>query len=373
VHSGYDHSPEGQCRKRERDLRLLQLELQERPDHPFTLFNLGMTYADMGRHEQAVEALRRSLEHSDPHDSQVRKAYALLVGSCRQLGRHEEAWEVCQRGRAIFPDDPELLFLEGILNHHYGRHQEAEASYHRLLQGREGKHFSSIDTGILGFKAHQNLAVLYADMGEWSKAEGEWRRVVEELPEYAPGWRGLGAALLEQGKLTEAEQLAASMMGRPPLRGEGIALRARTQIRLGKPEEAAQQLREALAEQPASVEPLRVLCEVLYHHGTLEEAEEALRQLVQLDPEDASARHNLGTVYLRMGRHDDAAQALQESVRLRPDSPATWAQLAHALSMCGRHEEAAAAEQRAASQPAQGPAGASASRGTPRTDESRRR
>jgi glycosyltransferase involved in cell wall biosynthesis len=49
VHSGYDHSPEAQRRKLERDLRLLHLELDERPDHPFTLFNLAMTYTDAGR------------------------------------------------------------------------------------------------------------------------------------------------------------------------------------------------------------------------------------------------------------------------------------------------------------------------------------
>ena len=48
VHSGSDPSPEAQERKRRRDLHLLHLELRERPEHPFTLFNLGMTYADGG-------------------------------------------------------------------------------------------------------------------------------------------------------------------------------------------------------------------------------------------------------------------------------------------------------------------------------------
>ena len=37
-------APAGQEKKRERDLRILHLELAERPEHPFTLFNLGMTY-----------------------------------------------------------------------------------------------------------------------------------------------------------------------------------------------------------------------------------------------------------------------------------------------------------------------------------------
>ena len=46
VHSGSDPEP-GRPRSgsASRDLRLLQLELAERPEHPFTLFNLGMTHA----------------------------------------------------------------------------------------------------------------------------------------------------------------------------------------------------------------------------------------------------------------------------------------------------------------------------------------
>src|SRR5262249_51788368 len=35
IHSGYDHSPEGQLRKKDRDFRLLNLELKERPSDPF--------------------------------------------------------------------------------------------------------------------------------------------------------------------------------------------------------------------------------------------------------------------------------------------------------------------------------------------------
>src|SRR5207244_4438396 len=73
VHAYSDHSAEGLKRKQERDLRLLHLELEEQPDHPFTLFNLGMTYADIGRPEEAVGYLRRSLEHSGPGESHVRK------------------------------------------------------------------------------------------------------------------------------------------------------------------------------------------------------------------------------------------------------------------------------------------------------------
>lgn len=67
VHSGSDQSSEGQNRKRERDFRILQREFQDRPDHPFVLYNLGMTYADAEEYPQAIGYLNRCLEVSAPN------------------------------------------------------------------------------------------------------------------------------------------------------------------------------------------------------------------------------------------------------------------------------------------------------------------
>ena len=72
VHAGADHTPEGRRRKLRRDLRLLRLERREKPNHTFVHFNLGMTYADAGKHAKAVAALVRSRDLAQPHESQRR-------------------------------------------------------------------------------------------------------------------------------------------------------------------------------------------------------------------------------------------------------------------------------------------------------------
>ena len=43
THTGYEDSAVRR-RKTERNLRLLELEYAEQPEHPFTLFNLGWAY-----------------------------------------------------------------------------------------------------------------------------------------------------------------------------------------------------------------------------------------------------------------------------------------------------------------------------------------
>ena len=97
---GYDHSPEGQKRKIQRDLHLLQLELQDQPDHPFTLFNLGMTYADIKRFPEAIDCLTKSIQFSGTGDSHLRKAYALLVHSLNQSGESTKALDMCVMAHA---------------------------------------------------------------------------------------------------------------------------------------------------------------------------------------------------------------------------------------------------------------------------------
>jgi glycosyltransferase involved in cell wall biosynthesis len=218
VHSGADHTPQGKQQKLARDLRLLRMDLAERPDHSFVLYNLGMTYSDAAQYEQAVQYLARAIEVADPGESQVRKAHALLVLSYFQLGRFGDAFDACRRGLASYSKDPELRFREGLLHHHFGRLKEAEVSYLAALAKDDEEHLSSIHRGIMGFKAKHNLAVVYADMGAHDRAEVQWRQIVHEEPNYADGWRGLIDNLILQGKLDDAKHVARDLLDHRDLR-----------------------------------------------------------------------------------------------------------------------------------------------------------
>lgn len=343
VHSGYDHSPAGQKRKVERDLRLLHLELAERPAHPFTLFNLGMTYTDIGRHAEAVDCLERSLRNSEPGESHRRKAYALLASSRSRLGQTAAALAVCGRGLTEFPGDVELAFRQGILLHEAGRLPEAARAYERLLAtGHNGRYFSSMDRGLCGYKARQNLAAVYADLGEWDRVESEWRAVVADAPDYRTGWRGLGEVLLRR-KVAEAQELADRLTGRPGLRAEGLLLAGRVAIAQGRLDEARRCWEAAAAEDPGDAEPLRQLGRLHFEAGEDEAAERALRELVRRDPDDAAGYHNLGSILLRQNQGRDATEAFRRSIELRPGSAETHICLGHALHQCKDRDGAAAA------------------------------
>src|SRR5262249_14304319 len=126
LHTGY-LDPAVRRAKLARDERLLALDLTERPDDPFVLFNLGTVALEAGRTGEALRFFQRTLERSAPHHSIVHKLYALVATCHRRLGRPAEALAVVRAGRLHHADDPELLWLEGALCRDLGRPVEARA------------------------------------------------------------------------------------------------------------------------------------------------------------------------------------------------------------------------------------------------------
>ncbi len=191
VHSGSDQSPEAQARKRERDLYLLRLEEKERPNHPFTLFNLGMTYSDGGENAKAEPYLLRCIEHSRHGEAHIRKAYAILASSLTMLRRMLEAEEACRKGLELYPLDDELRFRMAIVLHEKGSLAEATSFYEDILERHEERHLTSVCVGIRGEMSRRNLAVIYKDMGKYRDAERQWRAILAENPNHKVALQGL--------------------------------------------------------------------------------------------------------------------------------------------------------------------------------------
>ena len=120
-HVGYC-DPALRQRKLERDLLLLHRELEEMPDHPFTLFNLGSVYQEAGRFAEAVPMLCKSLEQSHPKDSIVRKLYALLAHCHRaaRATRIEGAGCLHRRAGSLPRRHGALLFFDAVLREEVG-------------------------------------------------------------------------------------------------------------------------------------------------------------------------------------------------------------------------------------------------------------
>ena len=184
-------SPAGKARKCARDLRILELDIAERGEHPFVLFNLGMTYAEMDEPASAAAYLQRSIAASGPDESHLRKAYGLLIPCLLQTERASQAAAAFDAAIRCFPDDPEIRFRGAVLAHQQGRRELAIQRYAELLRlgppGSSGsaRCFSSRDTGVAGHKARHNMAIVYSELERWDQAELQWRSALADAPDFS--------------------------------------------------------------------------------------------------------------------------------------------------------------------------------------------
>ncbi len=209
MHSGYDTSEEGQKRKRERDSKLLELDLAERPAHPFVLFNLGMTAHYTEEHAEAITWLERCLSASVPAESHVRKAYAMLGVSLERVGKPDDALTVWETGLTHCPGDPELHFQIAKLSSERGDLDRSREHYLATLNADIGGVYTSVDRGILGYKTMHNLATVEAQRGNHEGAMTWYLKAMECAPEFRPSAFALFDLAKEQGDLHTAKRVLA--------------------------------------------------------------------------------------------------------------------------------------------------------------------
>jgi hypothetical protein len=141
--------------------------------------------------------------------------------------------------------------------------------------------------------------------------------VVQERPDFLPGWLGLGEVCLRQGGGDSLEDVARTLEGLPEGPLEAALLRARD--RLARQEFAAARtlLGEAIATCPQVVAPRLLLSRSYLQEGRdYVAAEEALRAVLALDPQNGEARHNLGRLLEQRAKQSPADAVFLGNVAL---------------------------------------------------------
>lgn len=304
-HTGYQDSSLRQG-KLERNLRLLELDLKDRPEDAFTLFNLGWTILDLGRVDEALAHLRGSLARSGPDSSITRKLYDLIAHACSASRRREEAIDWIEKGLAIYPDDAELLLQRALLMRDLRKPAEASRSLEALLSSRPAQYFASVDAGMRGHKTRHFLGELYRDQGRWTEAEVQWRAAVKERADFPPAWIALGELCIRQGRWAEVENVACAMDKLPTELLNAHILRARAAINCGDLPQARLVLEEAIALAPSVMVTRILLTHVLLREEIdMPAAETALRDVLDMEPNHQEAKDNLRVL---LQHHPDLAE-----------------------------------------------------------------
>ncbi|HWB08685.1 MAG TPA: glycosyltransferase [Pirellulales bacterium] len=296
--------------KLDRDLRLLALDLAERPDDPLVLFHLGWTHWLLGEARAALPVLERARQLAPPALAVVTKLYPLLVRCARQVGAGDAALVVCQEGLARHPDHAELLFHQGQLLNERRRFAEAEASLLRMvhLTASAGAAMGE-DPALRGFKGRCVLAEVYRDWGRPADAEAQWQAALAEQPGYLVAWICLGDLYLAQGRWSDAEQLARRLETEHDRPADGLLLRARGHMTRREFTTARRLAETAVNLSPTTLMPREILSHILVLEGRdWAAAEDAVREVLARHPSNATALANLAVIQRRRTEQPSAAR-----------------------------------------------------------------
>ncbi|QYK54622.1 MAG: glycosyltransferase [Fimbriimonadaceae bacterium] len=314
LHSGYDTSEVGQAKKKKRDSKLLLLDLQDRPNHPFVLFNLGMTAHYNGDHAEAIDWFRKCLDVSIPEESHVRKVFALLSASLRAIGLQQDSVTVLSDGLRHYSDDPELLFLRGVSFMNAGRYGEARLDLERIPEGTP-RHFASFDTGIQNYKKHFNLGVCCKELGDYAAMRHYLIKAVESGSAYAEPAEVLFDSALKRRDFIVGEEVV-SLVEVKDNRGEfwgSLLLRLLNAQGADAPSVLSQ--KQAMNPHDKGIGILLSKC--LLERGRLDEAEPILFELCKAGIPDAS--FFMGVTAANNNDCASASAFFEEALRLNPN------------------------------------------------------
>ncbi|WJH27282.1 glycosyltransferase [Paenibacillus sp. CC-CFT742] len=206
VHDGYLASQIAQGRKPLRNLKLLQQELKEHPNQPFHLYNLGVTYCQLGEMGKAVDSFANSLrltESGAPYRSTLVCDYAKVLGA---LERYDEGRALLAVETQHYPDYADLHFLYGDFLEQQGLEERAYQSYARAVDASEGVrrqteyvHEKGTDT----YRPYTAMARLAQKRGFLQESAHLYGLALDYMSAYSPALEGLADVLQQSGESDE--------------------------------------------------------------------------------------------------------------------------------------------------------------------------
>lgn len=270
-------------------------------------YNLGNIHAADGRPGEAIASYRKALEQEPDHPGILDNLGLAL----NETGEHGEAIAVLQRVVELRPGAAEPHVNLGSVLYTARQVDEAIAHYRKALE---------FDPDAV--RAHNNLGVALMEKGGVDEAVFHYQRVLRIQPDHADAHYNLGTALLDQNRLDEAIAHYEKVLEIQPdhylvQNSLGAAL-----LQAGRWREAAFHFEKSVAVRPGDLPPLNNLAWVLAAspdpsaRNGARAVEFAERAQGLTDGRNPTILHTLAAAYAEAGRFEEAVKAARLALEI---------------------------------------------------------
>jgi tetratricopeptide (TPR) repeat protein len=274
--------------------RLYRAILQSQPEHPDANHNLGLIAVSVNNTEAALPLFKSALG-TNPEVEQFWLSYINALVKEKQF---ETVKQVLEQAKKQGVDAEKLNPLEEQLLSKIQKPNIVSVSPPQELLDSLLWHYQNGRYGVV-----KSLAA----------------SITQEFPKHQYGWKMLGAALKECGRISDSlvpsqksVQLAPQDAGAHSNLGNTLKL-------LGKLEEAEVSYNQAIALKPDDAGAHSNLGVTLQVLGRLDEAEASHMQAIALKPDLAVAYTYLGVTLRELGKLDEAQASHTQAIALEPD------------------------------------------------------
>jgi tetratricopeptide (TPR) repeat protein len=256
------------------------------PEHPGSHHLLGLVEHQLGRHEAALQSIKRAIAFNDSEPN-----YHNNLGTVyRTLGKIEEAIACYRHAVGLRPDFAAGFNNLGIALLQKGAFAQAQRAVERALEAKP-------DYAAAWFTLGNVLAM----RDEHAKAVEHYRHALSLDPSYIDALNNLGAALNELGENDEAASCYRRVLALQPSNAAAHNNFGRVLAQRDELDAAIGHFREAIALQPRAIDAHINLGNVLLEQGDAAAAHQSYERALTLDPAHESAHWNDGLALLGQG------------------------------------------------------------------------
>jgi putative PEP-CTERM system TPR-repeat lipoprotein len=289
-----------------------QQALSSSPNFPAARIGLAEALFAQGQADKALAELD-SVIAADPESAHAHLVRGTILARRGLSAEAEEALRTAQStARAQLNGSQQVALLATLTETQLsqGNPEQAGATYKEL-------------SAIVGADAPLALmlgARIAMSQQDYAKAAADLQRVIARVPDFAPAQFLLGAALMAQGNLNQAEMHLTRALQRAPENLEARKLLAQVRLRMDRPDSAMQVL---MSGQTAESQDPQLDILIGLAHLQLGDATKGIAQLERAltnDPQNRPLRLDLATAYARAGDHAKAVEILRTVSRLPGDT-----------------------------------------------------